>query len=313
MKLFHQPADTETSERIKYLVEHPPAKVSSGCVARAWAWPLDAILDDSNRVVGVVTFLIENVVPWAILFDAPAREQCFPGLRMAHLPLIAANLMRQVGKTHDRGIVIGDLSPLNVLIDSQGGISFVDLESGQITTPSKVFPCRVGTPGYLAPELANQQDFASTLRDWRHDSFSAGALIYELLTGGVHFAEGCCEGVPADELPPSLAERVTLGIWHGSTRRHGSLRIVPPPHALDLAAFGPVLGALFQRCFEEGFGDPGRRPRIAEWLHSLKLYHRELQTCPKNVRHAFHRSLVECPVCEVIRRNNVPDPFPHQK
>lgn len=309
-KVYHQPPVGAAVQRIHYFVENQPRAISNGFVARAWAWPTDALIDPATGSIrGAVSPLLSDSCPLGVLFDQDARDRVFPGLTTKHLPCIAANMMEVVEATHQLGLIHGDISPGNLLVSPLGGVSVVDLESAQIITAHEEFRCSVGTPDYLAPEIANLPDYSAIVRDWRHDSFSLGAVSYQLLTGGVH----CCDGgakVPKGEWPPiDRAGRISIGAWHASTKSRKSVRIRPPANAIDYAAFGPELGSLYRRCFDDGYDDPSFRPRPTEWRDALQRFTNALRPCTRNRRHYVHNTLGDCPWCEVADRTTV-DPFP---
>jgi serine/threonine-protein kinase len=92
---------------------------------------------------------------------------------------------------HDKGIVHRDLKPDNVfLVERPGRADFVklldfglarvtDLPAGERLTLSGTI---LGTPEYMAPE-----QIRGDAVDGRADVYSAGCMIYELLTGDVPF------------------------------------------------------------------------------------------------------------------------------
>lgn len=107
-----------------------------------------------------------------------------------------------VAHAHDRGIIHRDLKPANVMIGSFGEVFVmdwglardrerptVDLRSERSTTmasPSLTMDGDVlGTPFYMAPEQA-----AGRVRDVdrRSDVYSAGAMLYHLLSGSPPYA-----------------------------------------------------------------------------------------------------------------------------
>jgi DNA-binding helix-hairpin-helix protein with protein kinase domain len=310
-KIYHELPDDVTAERIRFLVEYRPKNLGSGFVTQGWAWPTDAVIDpDLDNIWGSVSPCITGSCQLAALFDRNVRSSTFADLTCRHLPKIAANLMEIVRQTHEFGIILGDISPSNLLVDGEGGITIVDLESAQISTRRGLLPCNVGTPDYLAPEIAREGNFAGVERDWRHDSFSLGAVSYQLLTGGVHFCDGGAQ-VKAGEWPPvDRAQRITMGAWHASTRKNAPVAILPPDNAVNYEAFGRELGQLYRRCFDAGFEDPDQRPTVVEWRDGFRRFVQELRPCHCNPRHYIHASLYECPWCDVASRSGV-DPFPH--
>ena len=79
------------------------------------------------------------------------------------------------------GIVHRDVKPANVMVTSTGAVKLVDfgIARGIGDTSATVTPMQaLGTPAYLSPEQARGES-----TDARSDLYSAGCLLFELLTG----------------------------------------------------------------------------------------------------------------------------------
>ncbi|MFQ4150421.1 Stk1 family PASTA domain-containing Ser/Thr kinase [Arthrobacter sp. LAPM80] len=79
---------------------------------------------------------------------------------------------------HNAGLVHRDVKPENVLIARNGWVKIGDFGLSRAVTTSANTGALLGTVAYIAPELAQGQG-----GDARSDIYSAGIMLYELLTG----------------------------------------------------------------------------------------------------------------------------------
>lgn len=79
---------------------------------------------------------------------------------------------------HNASLVHRDVKPENVLISRQGWVKIGDFGLSRAVTTNTNTGTLLGTVGYIAPELAQGDN-----GDARSDIYSAGIMLYELLTG----------------------------------------------------------------------------------------------------------------------------------
>jgi serine/threonine protein kinase len=113
--------------------------------------------------------------------------------------------------THSQGIVHRDLKPQNILIDKSGKTRLVDFGLAKDWLDDQSAPTMtgtmLGTPAYIAPEQASA---AVGKASPATDIYSAGIILYELLTGELPF-RGSVERVLfqvhyVDPVRPSLIQ-----------------------------------------------------------------------------------------------------------
>jgi len=96
----------------------------------------------------------------------------------ATLPVVL-QLLAGLGHAHEHGIVHRDVKPSNVFLPSGRPAKIMDFGVARLaglgTTTAGVV---VGTPHYMSPEQASAGEI-----DGRSDLFSAGLILYELVTG----------------------------------------------------------------------------------------------------------------------------------
>jgi hypothetical protein len=92
-----------------------------------------------------------------------------------------------LGYAHLQGMIHRDVKPANVIVQRDGLVKLLDFgiaRSGQQTVEQGMTRTGtiVGTPAYMAPERLRGEQF-----DGRSDIFSAGVMLYQVLTGVLPF------------------------------------------------------------------------------------------------------------------------------
>jgi serine/threonine-protein kinase len=105
-------------------------------------------------------------------------------LEVPHVLCLMLQLLDGLHYAHERGIVHRDIKPANLLVADDGRLKITDFgiartESSNLTRSSSV----VGSPGYIAPEQYTDRGV-----DRRVDVFSAGVLLYQMLSGTTPFS-----------------------------------------------------------------------------------------------------------------------------
>ena len=119
------------------------------------------------------------------------------------LARIMTELLAALDYSHRNGVVHRDIKPANVMILEDGTVKVADfgiarIEQSNLTQTGMI----LGTPSYMSPE-----QFMGQTVDGRSDLFSAGVILYELLTGEKPFSGSATtimhKVLQQEPLPPS--------------------------------------------------------------------------------------------------------------
>ncbi len=187
IKLFHEDRRPRMHTKLQEMLRKPASRtVVQGHVVLAW--PLDLVMRSDGAFLGYAMPQIADAEKLFKLKNPAARKASTRTRTFMYdrLVAIARNLASAVELAHAEGLVVSDLSALNVLVSSNTAVSLIDVDSFQFVDSSgRVHPGGNGTPEYVAPELVGQS-LAGRTRDARSDLFSLGILLYELLMEGHH-------------------------------------------------------------------------------------------------------------------------------
>ena len=71
---------------------------------------------------------------------------------------ICYDIAKGMSYLHSKNVVHRDLKPENILIDDRGNVKLCDFGLSRLTTNDVEMTQQVGTPAYMAPEMAGGQD-----------------------------------------------------------------------------------------------------------------------------------------------------------
>jgi hypothetical protein len=194
--------------------------------------------DDQGRPL-LVMKQIEGT-PWSALLrplypeDAPADAREIE----RHIGILM-QVCQALDFAHARGVVHRDIKPDNVMVGSFGEVYVLDwgiavsARGGDQGLPAPASGLLVGTPAYMAPEMAAADDHV----DARTDVYLLGATLHELITGRPpHQADGvfatltlAFESAPIEypeHVPAELAEICNRATHRDPAQRYASAQAV---------------------------------------------------------------------------------------
>lgn len=147
-------------------------------------------------------YLVMEYVPGHTLRDELAQRHRLP---VADALSVTQALLSAVAAAHRAGLVHRDVKPENVLISDDGTVKVADFGLAQAVEASTedADGQLMATVGYVAPELVTEGR-----ADPRSDVYSAGIVLFEMLTGRVPYlgqrsVDVAYQHVEQDAPPPS--------------------------------------------------------------------------------------------------------------
>ena len=137
-----------------------------------------SVLDQGED--GHIAYLVMEYVKGHTLRDVINQQGALPP-RLA-LALIDP-VIEGLAAAHGSGLIHRDIKPENVLIADDGRIKVGDFGLARAVTATTSTGALIGTVAYLAPELVLGKP-----ADARSDVYSAGIMLYEMLTGKQPYA-----------------------------------------------------------------------------------------------------------------------------
>ncbi|KAK9400820.1 G protein-coupled receptor kinase 5 [Crotalus adamanteus] len=123
-----------------------------------------------------------------------------PGFEEERAVFYAAEILCGLEDLHRENTVYRDLKPENILLDDYGHIRISDLGLAVKIPEGESIRGRVGTVGYMAPEVLNNQRYTLSPDYW-----GLGCLIYEMIAGQSPF-RGRKEKVKREEVDRRVLE-----------------------------------------------------------------------------------------------------------
>ena len=119
--------------------------------------------------------------------DGRSLKNYFDANEMFPLPTlfrIMQELLSALGHAHEKGVIHRDIKPANIMLTAAGQVKVTDfgiarIESSTMTQQGSI----LGTPNYMSPE-----QFLGQPVDPRSDLYSAGMVLYQLLSGDKAFS-----------------------------------------------------------------------------------------------------------------------------
>ena len=130
-----------------------------------------------------LAYIVMEFVDGPTLKSVMDKKERFP---LENIRKIMDDVLSGLQFSHERGVVHRDIKPGNIMLTSDGRAKIADFGIARIEMSSMTQAgTMLGTPAYMSPE-----QFRGEAADARTDVYSAGVLLYQLLTGERPFEGG---------------------------------------------------------------------------------------------------------------------------
>lgn len=299
-KIYKSYINREEKERhlIAFSHNNVPAQLDNMLIATV---PEERIYTETGKFVGYVMSQVSSQFKiYDVMRETSDRSKFFPNLDYRGLIVIAYNLAEVVDTLHKHNVVIGDMNLGNIVVNTDGTVCLIDADSFDIVDPisNERFPCCVGTPELLAPELQMGGSIKG-LFSKEADYFSLAIIIFRLLMnnadpfGSISFDDETSMMMIPENNPIKngecpyvrLLEEKAIPLW-----------------APEFNTLPENIQELFIRAFDYDSNNYSERiknrPSAREWMKALMEYYQmPLVQCKKNGFHWYKKELSECPFC----------------
>lgn len=145
----------------------------------AICWPISLAYNSRGEIVGYLMPKAKGKELQRTVFIKPLLEKTFPHWTRLHLVRLTSKILDAVAYLHSLNVLLGDINGRNFIVQDESSVFFVDCDSYQV----EGFPCPVGMPPYLAPEL-NGKELRSTIRKEDAELFAIATLVFMILHPG---------------------------------------------------------------------------------------------------------------------------------
>ncbi|WP_328550104.1 hypothetical protein [Streptomyces sp. NBC_00366] len=292
VKLYRDPPGPDQERRLARMLTMSPlaARPTDRFQPPELAWPTALARGTGGEFLGYAMhrFGEPGHVQLVGLFTRAQRLRLFPDRADWRFLLgVAWNLAFMTARMHYDNLVIGDFSSSNVVVDTNGFVTFLDCDSIAFTDPGtgEPFPCLMHTTDYSAPE--RQAGGPATRAS---DDFALAVLVYQLLTAGNHpFG-----GVPHDSTSESTVKDNIASSVSYVVRPE---LVTIPRGTVDPSVLPPELLTLARAAFGPGVHAPAARPPAEAWLRALDGERSRIRVCPHRPLHTYGAHMPACPWC----------------
>ena len=153
--------------------------VSLGLKCKGVCFPSDVLLNERGEFCGCVMPRADGGSIEELFCTSSEFARRFHDWKKTDMVIITQNILDRIKYLHDNGVIIGNVTPENIMFTSTEDIYFIDADSWQY----REFPCPDGDVYSTPPELQGR-DFRTFLRTMGNENFGVATLVFRLMMQG---------------------------------------------------------------------------------------------------------------------------------
>lgn len=277
-KIYHPKKRTLLRQhKIAYLQEHPPKELvkEKGITL---VWPEKLLLDENNQFIGFLMPYVEGEKLEILTLPKLGRRyreqwQAYDfsvDTRRHNRLSLCYKIARAIEQLHhtERYVVI-DMKPDNIVIQPNGEVALVDLDSIEVVENGQtLYDAPVATPEYTPPDSYWENPEVDPTQEEPWDRFGLAVIFYKLLLG-IHPFAASTKGAYAEAT--SLSDKIEQGLFVHNPAMQEYLEVIPAQHE-EYQRLPLSIQQLFERSFIAGHQQPFARPSAAEWAQALEEF-----------------------------------------
>jgi serine/threonine protein kinase len=142
-------------------------------------FPTALLYNTKNEFVGYLMQKARGKELQKCVFIPALLKKLHPDWKKPDTVQLCITILKKMKYLHDRNVILGDINPNNILVESPTEVYFVDTDSYQI----EGFPCPVGMINFTAPEIQRKK-FDTFLRTMGNEKFAVATLLFMIMLPG---------------------------------------------------------------------------------------------------------------------------------
>ncbi len=165
-KLFRT-EDPEKEKKLKLLLQLVN-------LDNAFCLPERLLYNKNGKLAGYIMSYRSGFILAESIFQAKEFSNRFPGWTRIELTTLALRCLEAIENLHKYDILIGDMNASNIIVESPGNVSFIDVDSYQIGE----LRCKVGTVSPFTSPRLHGKSFKSEPRTIEDEQFATATLLF---------------------------------------------------------------------------------------------------------------------------------------